>query len=102
EPGPRPRPLRQPVLQPHDLSSLRADGGLSRHRGRRGARAPSDPEGGLPRIGSWLAGILGRPARRTFRIDAPPRALADAAAERAVPRAMLHLDRVGRGAPPAA
>ena len=33
----RHRPLRQPLLQPHDLPSLRADGGDARHRGRRRA-----------------------------------------------------------------
>ena len=64
----RHRPLRQPVLQPHDLPSLRADGGLPRHRGRRRARAASRPARRLPRIGPGLAGILARPAGRPFRI----------------------------------
>ena len=98
----RHRPLRQSLLQPHDLPSLRADGGLPRHRGRRRARAASRPARRLPRIGPGLAGILARPAGRPFRLDAPSRAVAETPADRAVPRAVLHLDRIGRGAPPAA
>ena len=90
----RHRPLRQPVLQPHDLPSLRADGGLPRHRGRRRARAASRPARRLPRIGPGLAGILARPAGRPFRLDAPSCAMAEAPADRAVPRAVLHLDRI--------
>jgi hypothetical protein len=88
----RHRPLRQSVLQPHDLPSLRADGGLPRYRGRRRARAAPRPARRLPRIGPGLAGILARPARRPFRIDAPPRAVAQATADGTVPRAVLHLD----------
>ena len=46
----RHQPLRQSLLQPHDLPSLRADGCLPRHpRGRR-ARTPSGPAGRIPRI----------------------------------------------------
>ena len=82
-----------PFEQMAAMLDIVAGGVLERH---------PTPARRLPRIGAGLAGILARPARRPFRVDAPARAVDEAQADRAVPRAVLHLDRIGRGAPPAA
>ena len=70
-----------------------AGGVLDRHPNLRVAFL----ESGLGWLEYWLDRLDGH-----FEFDAPSRAVAEAAADRAVPRTLLHLDRVGRGPPPAA
>ena len=76
------------------LQELAAGHGVTIHGGSFLELGPERLPHRFPRIGTGLAGILARPARRTLRVDGPARAVAEAPSERAVPRAVLHLDRI--------